>query len=297
MRILEIIRWQATSRPYWFGVAIVVSLSLVACGEAAPVPDERTTPTPPSPVTAAASLVIPALTQPTSVPVATSTQIPVPAASPTTEPVPVFSPVHTATRTATPAPAHTPSPTAEPVPPLTFEFGPGTVARYLVKEQLASLDLPNDAIGETTGVSGRIVFAADGSVLPDMSVIKIDMQALKSGSAKRDKYLRGKSLESDLYPEAVFVLTGVIGLAWPLPIGEPLDFEMTGEMTVRDVTRPVTWTTVALFDGDSISGRASTRFTFGDFQMKVPSVFVVISVEDDIRLELDFVATLMHAQQ
>ena len=175
---------------------------------------------------------------------------------------------------------------------LTLEFEEGTVARYRVREQLVSLDLPNDAVGETSGVTGSIVFAADGSVMPEMSRIEVDLQSLKSDSDKRDKYLRGKSLESDVFPTTVFVPTEVTGLEWPPPTDGSFAFEMTGEMTVREVTRPIMWTVEASIDGPRVLGSASTRFTFGEFQMKVPSVFVVLSVEDDIRLELEFVASL-----
>lgn len=67
-------------------------------------------------------------------------------------------------------------------------------------------------------------------------------------------------------------------------------------MTVRDVTRSIAWDVMAQFDGDSVTGQTKTQFTFEDFEMKKPRVFLLISVEDDIRLEMDFVASLSPGQ-
>ena len=42
-------------------------------------------------------------------------------------------------------------------------------------------------------------------------------------------------------------------------------------------------------DGSRVSVRARTAFRFGDFGLLVPRVSVVLSVEDDIKLEADLV--------
>jgi polyisoprenoid-binding protein YceI len=62
---------------------------------------------------------------------------------------------------------------------------------------------------------------------------------------------------------------------------------LVGDLTVKDVTRRVTWEATATFDGPKISVRARTAFHFGDFGLRQPRVSVVLSVEDDIKLEAD----------
>lgn len=280
----------------WIGMASVTVLAVFACGGATVIDDGPIVATP-SP--AATETAIPEPTRTALVPNPEVTPSPVPTVSNAVEVQPT--PQAPPTSTATPMPADTLAPkatsvpTAEPAPVTTLSIEPGTVARYLVQEQLASLDLPNDAIGETTAVSGSIAFRPDGLVIPELSGIEVDLQSLKSDSEKRDKYLRGKSLESNLFPTTLFLPNEVTGFAWPMVPGEDYTFEMVGDMTVRDVTRAITWTVQASFDGERVVGKANTRFTFGDFQMNVPSVFVVISVEDDIRLELHFVASVSSA--
>jgi len=54
------------------------------------------------------------------------------------------------------------------------------------------------------------------------------------------------------------------------------------------VTRPVTWDVTARLNGQDLTGTATTSFKFEDFGMSVPRAFVVLSVDDNIRLELDF---------
>ena len=80
------------------------------------------------------------------------------------------------------------------------------------------------------------------------------------------------------------------GLEWPLPTSGEVEFTIEGDLTVRDVTRPVEWETVATFDGNNVSGTAKTNFTFGEFEMEVPDLWFIVSLEDNIRLELEFVA-------
>ena len=286
-RLLLVIRPPLLNQTKWIGIAVALALTLAACGGQAPADGDRAALLAPSPLATAPSRPEQTRQSATAPPIPTVTSSPVPTvmASPTVVPRPTRSPESTAaaTLTATPVPTAKPPPTAGPAPVFTFEMREGTVARYLVREQLAGVDLPGDAVGETTGVTGRITFAADGSLMPEMSRIEIDLRSLRSDSDKRDKYLRGKSLESDLFPTALFVPLELTGLTWPLPTEDIVTFAMGGEMTVRDVTRPIVWTVEGSFDGQRISGKATTRFTFGEFQMEKPSVFVVISVEDDIR--------------
>ncbi|MFB3119376.1 MAG: hypothetical protein ACE1Y2_02475, partial [Stenotrophomonas maltophilia] len=61
-----------------------------------------------------------------------------------------------------------------------LEIAEGTSARYLVKEQFAHLDLPNDAIGETTAVSGSIRFRPDGTIDPAGSRFEVQLRRVRS---------------------------------------------------------------------------------------------------------------------
>ena len=62
---------------------------------------------------------------------------------------------------------------------------------------------------------------------------------------------------------------------------------MTGDLTVRDVTKPVTWDVTGTIENGQATGTATTSFTFSEFNLTQPRVPVVLSVEDNIKLEVD----------
>lgn len=160
-------------------------------------------------------------------------------------------------------------------------------ARYRVREQLAGLSFPNDAVGTTSGIEGSIALDAQGRVLTSHSRFTVDLRLLRSDEARRDNYIRRNTLGTDRYPTVVFVPSEVRGLRLPLPQTGTASFELVGDLTVRDMTRRVTWEATATFNGPGVSVRVRTALRFADFGLSVPRVAVVLSVEDTIRLETD----------
>jgi polyisoprenoid-binding protein YceI len=159
--------------------------------------------------------------------------------------------------------------------------------RYRVREQLVGLSFPNDAVGATSAVEGSIVFDAQGRLVPADSRVTVDLRTLKSDEARRDNYVRRNTLETERYPTVTFVPSEARRLPFPLPQTGSVPIELVGDLTVKDVTRRVTWEATAAFDGPRVTVRARTAFRFGDFGLPVPRVSVVLSVEDDIKLEAD----------
>ncbi|MSR07349.1 MAG: YceI family protein [Gemmatimonadetes bacterium] len=173
--------------------------------------------------------------------------------------------------------------------PVRYVLAPeGNEARYRVREQLASIDFPSDAVGRTTAFTGQLTFAADGSLLKDSSRFTVSLNAIASDRPNRDRYVQRNSLQTEQFPDAVLVLTGLAGLPKPLPTKGQATFQLIGEFTVHGVTRPTTWNVTADFSGGEIAGTATTAFTFTDFGIPVPTVRMVLSVKDTIRVEYDF---------
>lgn len=240
-------------------LSVVVVLSTVACG------DDGATPVPASPGTERPAQASPAAAASTPVPTTAPQQ------TPTEGPAPVST---------------TPTPGAGT---LRFVLVPEeSEARYRVREQLANRSLPNDAVGSTRAVSGVVVFSADGQVVPGESVFEVDLRTLRSDQSRRDNYIQENTLQTARFPMATFVPTGVSGLPWPLPESGALSFQLSGDLTLHGVTRPVTWEVTAQAQGDRVVGTATTQVTFEDFGMQQPRVAVVLSVEETITLELDF---------
>lgn len=164
----------------------------------------------------------------------------------------------------------------------------GNEARYRVKEQLAGFDFPNDAIGVTKQITGRLIVGPDGKIVRDSSKIVINLSDLKSDKTRRDNFLKKHALETQKFPEVDFVPVTFEGLGEPIPAGQQKSFSLVGDLTVRGVTHPTTWQVIAHTQGNDVVGTASTLFTFKDFDIDQPRVPVVLSVADTIRLEYDF---------
>ncbi|MSQ22876.1 MAG: YceI family protein [Dehalococcoidia bacterium] len=171
---------------------------------------------------------------------------------------------------------------------IVLELATGTEARYRVKEQLARLNLPTDAVGATNRVEGKITLNANNAIVAAGSRLVVDLRTLQSDESRRDSYIRQTTIMAFLYPLAEFVPSKVMGLQSPLPTSGTATFQVVGDMTIHGVTKPLTWEVSASFGEQEINGQATTSFRFQDFNMTIPRVFSVLSVEDSIRLEIDF---------
>ncbi|HEX5435910.1 MAG TPA: YceI family protein [Gemmatimonadaceae bacterium] len=191
---------------------------------------------------------------------------------------------------AAPAAAHSLRLGAPPAgTPLRLVLAPsGNEVNYRVREQLAHHDLPNDAIGRTSAVTGALVIGSDGQVIPGESRFVANVSGLKSDHDRRDRYVRERILQTDSFPNVTLVPTAIHGLRTPLPTSGARNFTLDGKLTVHGVTRPTTWQVKANFDGQSITGAASTGFTFDDFGLHQPHLSFLLNVADSIHLDYTF---------
>jgi len=217
------------------------------------------------------------------------------APAPTSVP-PTAAPVITLTSApqSTAAPQNTPAAQATTAPAasgdnLRFVLVEGSnEARYRVREQLARVNLPSDAIGATKTVSGVIVTTKDGKIVKEQSKITIDLSKLQSDQGQRDNFLRDSVLQTRRFPNVVFIPTEAQGLVWPIKDG-PIEFKLIGDMTVRDVTKSIPWDVKLTVTGNDAKGQATTSFKFAFFNIEQPRVPTVLSIEDNIKLEIDLV--------
>jgi polyisoprenoid-binding protein YceI len=163
-----------------------------------------------------------------------------------------------------------------------------SAARYRSQEELAEVGA-NEAVGETQAIAGQIGFDANGMPLP-CSRFDVDLRTLKSDEARRDNYLYKNTLQTEQYPLATFVLRGVEGMNGPLVDGQATPVILKGDLTLRDVTKPVAWQADVTLTGDTLTGNAATSFTMQDFNIEKPSVPLVLSLDDTLKLEIDLTA-------
>jgi polyisoprenoid-binding protein YceI len=163
-----------------------------------------------------------------------------------------------------------------------------SAARYRVQEELAQVG-ETEAVGETQAIIGQFGFGEDGLPLP-CSRFDVDLRTLQSDQAKRDNYLYQNTLEAEKYPLATFVLRAVEGMEAPLEEGQEMTLRLIGDLTLRDVTKLVAWEAQVSLVDEALTGTAATMFEMPDFGIEPPSVPVVLSLEETIRLEVDLTA-------
>jgi polyisoprenoid-binding protein YceI len=161
-------------------------------------------------------------------------------------------------------------------------------ARYLAEEELTGRGA-NTAVGRTNAIIGQIYFDGAGTVLT-CSGLAVDLRTLQSDESRRDNYLYNNTLEAERFPVATFFLTAVEGLESPLQDGDSADVVFTGDLTIRETTKAVTWVGTVAREGDIYRVSAATEFDMTEFGLTPPTVGPVISIDEMLRLEIDFVA-------
>jgi polyisoprenoid-binding protein YceI len=175
-----------------------------------------------------------------------------------------------------------------PATATSYVVGEASEANYRIREQLAGLRFPNDAVGVTRAIEGSIRLGDDGALL-DGSRVLVGLANLVSDQPRRDGFVRQNTLHTARFPQAVFVPQRITGLPSPLPTSGEVEIVIEGMLTIRDHTFPTSWQGVATFDGDLARLEAATRFTFEEAALTKPRVASVLSVDDEIALEVRLV--------
>ena len=161
---------------------------------------------------------------------------------------------------------------------ITFLVGEGSEATFTVREKLSILPLPNDAVVRTSAVSGEIHL--DGRP----SVIQIDLHQLSSDQPRRDRYVRQRMFPND--PIASFAVADLGQLPEGFTEGETVTGPVTGVLTLRRITVPLSFAVEGRDDGDILFILGLTSFTWSDFEMRAPSIAGRIQVTDEVTVEV-----------
>lgn len=226
----------------------------------------------------------------TAAPAATTAPV-----KPTDAPKPAATAAPAAVATSAPAATTAPAkPTDAPKPatPGAYKIVPGqSKASYAVNEVFINRgNLLATAIGVSTVVNGEITLDPADPSKSKVGEITIDVSAFASDSGQRDNYIRRNSLESTKFPLARFKPTAITGLPASYKDGDELKFKMTGDMTVREATAPVTFDVTAKLAGGKLTGTATADVKMTDFKFNPPDIAGVLKADNEVKLKLEFVA-------
>lgn len=161
----------------------------------------------------------------------------------------------------------------------------GTFVGFRVRETLAGLG-EVDAVGRTPVVSGSLV--VEGTTASAVEIVA-DLAKLTTDDSRRDGKVRG-ALGTSEFPTAMFRLTEPIDFGSAAADGAPVTVEAVGELTVRDITRPVVFPLQAQLVEGTVVVVGSLRIEFADYGVKVPTAPIVLSADEfgDLELQLFF---------
>lgn len=177
---------------------------------------------------------------------------------------------------------------------LTYNIVPDeTEARFKIQEVLNGNDTL--VIGATNLVEGQIVANYDDPASSTVGPIIVDMSGLQTDNNFRNRAIHDLILttgqEGNQFAE--FTSTSISGMPDAITVGEPFTFQLTGDMNMHGVTRELTFdVTVTPVSESRLEGLASTEILYTDFDINIPRLPPqVASVEENVTLELEFVAT------
>jgi len=148
----------------------------------------------------------------------------------------------------------------------------------------------NYAEGVTNIVSGDIIINFTEPALSSVGDITVDISAFKSNKTRRDNAIRDRWLESNKYPIAIFTPTQLKGLPEKYILGDTVDFEIDGSLSVRDTTSPASFSVTLTVNDDEMLGQASTRLLMTDFGFDPPDISGILIAENEVDITFVFLA-------
>lgn len=204
-----------------------------------------------------------------------------------------------------PAPTPTTAPAAQPQQPVAegarrFVVVPAeSSAAYVVDEEflagaLAKLGIDaglQKITGSTNEVTGELQLKLDD---PQNALVSgeftVNLPSLKTDQDRRDSWIRDNALESNRFPVAKFVATSINNAPASYTDGAEVTFQLLGDLTVRDITQPVTFAVTATLTGDTIKGVATTAMKISNFGFDPPNFANTLTVADDFTIQVELTA-------
>ena len=173
-----------------------------------------------------------------------------------------------------------------------------TIYEISQAESMVQFELDEDlrgvrttVVGATDQVAGQIALDFNDLSTAQVGEIQINARTLATDNNFRNRAIQNEILETGAYEFISFVPTAVNGLPASAGLGEEISFTIDGDLTIRDITEPVTFSVVATAVSDTqISGTATATVLRDTYGLTIPEVPNVANVENEVDLIINFVA-------
>ncbi|MDX1437892.1 MAG: YceI family protein [Anaerolineales bacterium] len=222
------------------------------------------------------------------------TAAPIELETPVEDPYPIAEAEASVAESSNPYPVETESPAeTEAVAasgPVVFSIIPEqSEARFELGEILQGQ--PKQVIGATDQVAGELAVDVNDLASAQVGEIVVNARTLATDSDRRDRAIRNQILVTDTFEFVTFTPTAIGGLTGSAAVGDEFTFQVTGDLMIRDVSMEVVFdVSAALISEDRIAGSATAVIERADYNLVIPSVPSVAGVDEQVVIEIDFVA-------
>ena len=164
-----------------------------------------------------------------------------------------------------------------------------SMATFTIDEVLRGDDFT--VVGTTNQVGGQVAGDPTDPTTVIVGEIIINARTFVTDSDMRNRAIQNRILFTNDYELIRFQPTAINGLPDSVAIGDSIEVEIVGDLTIKDVTKSTTFaTTLTYVSANQIKGSASTTIIYGDYGVEVPLTPSVSFVSDELTMMLDFVA-------
>jgi polyisoprenoid-binding protein YceI len=165
----------------------------------------------------------------------------------------------------------------------------GTEARFTLDEVLRGA--PKTVVGTTNQVAGEIVIDFANPENSQVGTILVNARTLVTDSDFRNRAINNEILDTRDHEFITFSPTSISEFPKNPQMGQTLAFQITGDLTIRDITQVVTFeATVTAESRSQLNGSASAVIAREAYELTIPEVPSVANVDEEVLLEIDFVA-------
>ena len=166
--------------------------------------------------------------------------------------------------------------------------GNGSAARYEVEERLGMSR--GTTVGVTTAIAGEIAVNTADLASSRVGEIVVNVEALQSDSALRDKRIRHDFLESGHWPLVRFKPRAISGLDREFRYGVAYRVSITGDLTVKRTTREETFEGTVTAYEDRLSADVSAVVLSSDYDVGPVHIARLAHTSDEVLLGFELEA-------
>lgn len=156
-------------------------------------------------------------------------------------------------------------------------------------------DKQNHVVGTTNQIAGNLAINSTEIIF---GPIKINAKTFVTDNERRDGAIARFILKSEdpANEFIVFTPTKINGIPETIKPDSIISLSVLGDMTISGVTKPVTFEVKGKIENDKLKGTATANLKRSDFNLSVPQVPAVASVEDNFTVKATIVASLIKGE-